>query len=423
MTWPCQACTYININDRALRCHSCNTHRPNSNSVAPAIIDLTEICSPNLTATDENERRISRRRREDVMESNRSRRRRRLEQPSAMTISDRSDALANGISFNNDNPSSSTKSLQTHASSDKSDAYAVAKNVSRSKGGIDNEHNNRKTSDSNVEDESKLKLARKEESKLMKGSETNDTRAVRNTESEYRSNSANGTKQKHHPAEQSISAQRLTDIYIPLKPNSAEALLERANIILQQSFKHKSLRPLQQTAVMNTLQRKSSIVVMATGGGKSLCFQLPALVGGTVSTNICADTSRVTIVVCPLIALMMDQVDNLHRRGIHTAACLSSSHNSKTRQEILNRLQLDKTKAQKGVDNNNHSPKPTPIQLLYCTPELIETDKFRAILTNLYKSDRLYLFAIDEAHCLSTWGETFNTRACNQSFIALIFLP
>ena len=369
--------------------------------MAPAIIDLTEICSPNLTATDENERHASRRRREDVMESNRSRRRRRLEENSAMTISDRSDALANDTSFHNDNPSSSTKSLQTHASSDKSDAYAVAKNVSRSKGGIDNEHNNWKTSDNNVEDKSKFIPARK------------DTRAERNTESEYRSNSANGTKQKHHPEEQSISAQRLTGIYIPLKPNSAEALLERANIILQQSFKHKSLRPLQQTAVMNTLQRKSSIVVMATGGGKSLCFQLPALVGGTISTNICADTSRVTIVVCPLIALMMDQVDNLHKRGIHTAACLSSSHNSKTRQEILNRLQLDKTKAQKGFVNNNHSPKPTPIQLLYCTPELIETDKFRAILTNLYKSDRLYLFAIDEAHCLSTWGEIFITRGCN----------
>lgn len=247
-----------------------------------------------------------------------------------------------------------------------------------------------------------------EESKLKKTTDADKYKSDCTVERDKRStNSSNSMKRKQLSPEQNFTYQRLPKIYNPMTPNSVESLLQRANIILQQSFKHKSLRPLQETAITNTLQCKNSIVVMATGDGKSLCYQLPALVGGTTSTNIRADTSRVTIVVCPLIALMMDQVNNLLKRGINTAACLSSTHSAKTRLEILNRLQLDKKKAQKGVDKNHTTTKPTPIQLLYCTPELIETGKFRGILTDLYESNRLYLFAIDEAHCLSTWGEIF----------------
>lgn len=127
--------------------------------------------------------------------------------------------------------------------------------------------------------------------------------------------------------------------------------------------------------------------------GKSICYQLPALVAGG---------SAVTIVVCPLIALMIDQVNNLHRKGVMTAAYLSSSQSSKTKQEILNRLQADN--ANKGTKKNqpNNGTPHTPINILYCTPELIQTDRFRTILTNLYRSDRLHMVAVDEAHCLST---------------------
>ena len=94
-------------------------------------------------------------------------------------------------------------------------------------------------------------------------------------------------------------------------------------------------------------------------GGKSLCYQLPALVGGNINVEERAENSSVTIVVCPLIALMTDQVNNLHNKGIRSAACWSSSHNAKAKEEILNRLQTEKKKTRSDV-------KLSPIQLLYC---------------------------------------------------------
>ena len=204
---------------------------------------------------------------------------------------------------------------------------------------------------------------------------------------------------------------RLTDYYtqqkLPLA--SFEMLMDRANSILKKIFNHDSLRPLQEVAVKAALQQKSQIIIMATGGGKSLCYQLPALVNGAYGTEAHTEDSYVTIVVCPLIALMVDQVNNLYKRGVRSAACLSSSHSAKMKAEILQRLKLDKNVTQQGRAKNNtqSDSKSTPIHLLYCTPELIETERFRAILTKLHESQRLYMFAIDEAHCLSTWGHDF----------------
>jgi hypothetical protein len=406
MTWHCQACTYININDRAVQCHSCDTRRLNSNSAAAAIIDLTEICSPKLTAAaDENDpqnhKSQSLCRRGDVMESNRSRRRRRLEQ--STTISGGHNVLQSGTLSHSDgsvlpamdtNPPSRPKAFQSLISS-QCRGNAAVENTSGNKGGRGKDHDVTLDPDPSPRENPILSFG----SDNYAGNVGDDHKPE--VEIGNRSNSSNGMQPRQRFPERNTTNERQSDMYNPLKIHSPEALLKRANIILQQSFKHKSLRPLQETAIMNTLQRKSSIVVMATGGGKSLTYQLPALVGGSISTSIYADTSRVTIVVCPLIALMIDQVNNLLKRGIRTAVCLSSSHNAKTRQEILNRLQCDKRKAQKGGIKSQISP----IQLLYCTPELIETDKFRAILTDLYESNRLYMFAIDEAHCLSTWGE------------------
>ena len=212
-----------------------------------------------------------------------------------------------------------------------------------------------------------------------------------------------GVEMREGNTRQNGRSSHITDFYNQeqKQTHQPEELLRRTNSILQQTFKHNSLRPLQETAVKGALQGKNQIVIMATGGGKSLCYQLPALAGGNNKPNVRAEKSSVTIVVSPLIALMIDQVNNLHAKGVRTAACLSSTHSSKAKAEIFNRLQTDNKKSNKGKGETNL----TPIQLLYCTPELIETEKFRGILTKLYESNRLYMFAIDEAHCLSTWGE------------------
>ena len=144
---------------------------------------------------------------------------------------------------------------------------------------------------------------------------------------------------------------------------------------LQRVFQLKSLRRnLQSEAVQNALRHESQLLILATGGGKSLCYQLPAcLLGG------------VTIVVSPLIALMQDQIAALEHRGIPSAH-VSSQQTTTENNQILKRL-LD--------------TKDSPLTLLYITPESIQTDKMRTVLQQLNEQRRLTMFAIDEAHCLS----------------------
>jgi hypothetical protein len=144
---------------------------------------------------------------------------------------------------------------------------------------------------------------------------------------------------------------------------------------LQNVFQLNSLRRnLQSAAVQNALRQQSQLLVLATGGGKSLCYQLPAcLLGG------------VTIVVSPLIALMQDQIAALGQRGI-PAAHLSSQQTTTENNQVLARI-LDTTD--------------DPLTLLYITPESIQTDKMRSVLQKLHEQKRLTMFAIDEAHCLS----------------------
>ena len=165
-------------------------------------------------------------------------------------------------------------------------------------------------------------------------------------------------------------------------------------IVLKDNFNYNSLRDIQEKVVLESFNNTNIIVLSPTGGGKSLCYQLPALIN-----------PGITIVISPLRSLIFDQVNNLVRKGIK-ATLLTGDTSTTEKETIYQNLELEEI----------------PYSIIYTTPETIQSNsKFITYLENINSRKLIQRIVIDEAHCVSTWGHDFRPSYLKISSIKSTF--